>query len=70
MDHEDAHHIIMEGSGSHFDPDIVVAFDELFYQFKSVRMTYHDIDTGPSLFDVVDAARPTLSTNELLSMLP
>jgi putative two-component system response regulator len=35
--HEDAGRIILEGDGSHFDPDVVAAFKALAEQFQRVR---------------------------------
>lgn len=37
---EDARRMIVEGSGSHFDPDVVAAFDREFEQFKRIACMY------------------------------
>jgi len=34
--------LIVEGNGSHFDPDIVAAFQELEPQFHRIAETYAD----------------------------
>jgi putative two-component system response regulator len=40
--HEKAVSIIQEGSGSHFDPDIVEAFVEIADRFKEIAQKYGD----------------------------
>lgn len=42
--HEKSRAIIEEGNGSHFDPDVVLAFFEMEDEFKAVRMNYKDAD--------------------------
>ena len=42
--HEKSRSIIEEGSGSHFDPDIVLAFFEQEDEFMKVRMAFKDSD--------------------------
>ena len=42
MSQEETMKIILEGKGSHFDPDIVDAFIEMADDFKSVAMKYMD----------------------------
>jgi putative two-component system response regulator len=44
MPHEKAAAIIREGSGSHFDPAVVVAFFELEDTFKEIAKRYADDD--------------------------
>lgn len=44
MDHERAVNIILEGSGSHFDPDIVNAFSELVEEFHVIAESFSDND--------------------------
>lgn len=45
MPHEKAVVIIQEGSGSHFDPDIVDAFLAIQEEFRSIAARYADADT-------------------------
>jgi len=45
MPHEKAVDIILEGRGSHFDPDVVDAFMALKEIFHSIALTYADSDT-------------------------
>lgn len=42
--HEKSRDIIVEGRGSHFDPDVVLAFFEAEEDFKRVRQDYKDPD--------------------------
>ena len=44
MPHEKAVHIIIEGKGTHFDPDMVDAFVELQDEFKKIAASYADTD--------------------------
>ena len=44
MSHEDALKIMSEGSGSHFDPDVIAAFLELQAEFQEVAVRYADSD--------------------------
>ena len=44
MPHEKAVGIIIEGRGSHFDPDMVDAFLELQDEFKAIAVKYADTD--------------------------
>lgn len=44
MPHEKAVGIILEGKGSHFDPDMVDVFMELADEFKAVAGRYVDSD--------------------------
>ena len=44
MPHEKAVQIIIEGKGSHFDPDIVEAFLKLENTFRNIALTYADFD--------------------------
>lgn len=44
MPHEKAVQIIIEGKGSHFDPDMVDAFIELQEEFKKIAANYADTD--------------------------
>ena len=45
MSHEKATNIIMEGSGSHFDPDIVDAFIKIQDKFQMIASAYADSDS-------------------------
>lgn len=45
MPHEKAVGIIQEGSGSHFDPDMVEAFLAIQEEFRSIAARYADSDT-------------------------
>lgn len=45
MPHEKACKIIQEGSGSHFDPDIVDAFVHIHEEFKAIAERYADSDS-------------------------
>lgn len=40
--HEKSRNIIQEGSGSHFDPDVVLAFFETEDEFMKIRLDYQD----------------------------
>lgn len=44
MTHEQATRIIVEGRGSHFDPDVVDAFVEIADEFQSIAQRYPDSD--------------------------
>lgn len=44
MSHEQAVKIMSEGSGSHFDPDVIAAFLELQTEFQDVAVRYADSD--------------------------
>jgi putative two-component system response regulator len=46
MPHEKACKIIQEGSGSHFDPDIVDAFIHIHEEFKAIAERYADSDSA------------------------
>ncbi len=45
MPHEKAVSIIIEGKGSHFDPDIVDAFVELAEEFRAIATRFSDSDS-------------------------
>jgi putative two-component system response regulator len=45
MPHEKAVGIILDGSGSHFDPDVVDAFMEAAEEFRQIALRYADSDT-------------------------
>jgi putative two-component system response regulator len=45
MPHERAVSIILDGSGSHFDPDIVNAFMDAAEEFRQIALRYADSDT-------------------------
>lgn len=45
MLHEKAVAIILEGRGSHFDPDVVDAFSQLQEEFRAIAQMYSDNDT-------------------------
>jgi putative two-component system response regulator len=42
MPHDEAIAIILEGRGSHFDPDIVDAFAAITEQFRDIASRYAD----------------------------
>lgn len=44
MPHEKAVRIICEGSGTHFDPDIVKAFEEIADEFREIARRYEDTE--------------------------
>jgi len=44
MGHEDAAQIIAQGSGTHFDPDVVGAFLDLAFEFRAIADRYADSD--------------------------
>lgn len=44
MPHEKAVGIIVEGSGSHFDPDMVDAFAEISDEFRQIAKRYEDTE--------------------------
>jgi len=44
MTHEQATRIIVDGRGSHFDPDVVDAFVEIADEFQSIAQRYPDSD--------------------------
>lgn len=48
LPHEKVYQIIMEGRGTHFDPDIVNAFIELQDEFKEIAGKYADTETDPT----------------------
>lgn len=58
MGHERAVEIILEGNGTHFDPDIVTAFSELVEEFKAIAESFSDSDEAMALkkekFDFVN----------------
>ncbi len=45
MSHEAAAEIILRGSGSHFDPDVVTAFQETAPQLQAIASKYGDSDS-------------------------
>lgn len=48
FDHPQSRHLILEGRGRHFDPDVVDAFISTEQQFISIKDTYHDPATAGS----------------------
>lgn len=42
--HSKAVNIILQGSGTHFDPDVVKAFEELQEEFRSIALEFADFD--------------------------
>jgi putative two-component system response regulator len=48
MSHDKAASIIVEGSGTHFDPDVVDAFSQLQEEFKAVSARFNDSDEAIS----------------------
>ena len=47
MSHEKAVHIIREGRGKHFDPDIVDVFDQVLDEFMKIAGVFADSDDDP-----------------------
>ena len=47
--HEDARHIIEQGSGRHFDPDVVKAFTDIESDFVRIHQYLKDPDESPLL---------------------
>ncbi|WP_291995168.1 two-component system response regulator [Candidatus Accumulibacter sp. ACC003] len=45
MPHEQAAQIIIDGRGRHFDPDMVDAFVEIQDEFRTIALTYPDLDS-------------------------
>ena len=48
--HERAVAIIMEGKGSHFDPDLVDAFSVINEEFRSIARKFSDHDQKPLVY--------------------
>ena len=48
MPHDQAIGIILEGRGSHFDPDVVEAFAEITDQFRDIAVRYSDGERRPA----------------------
>jgi putative two-component system response regulator len=46
MRHDQAVALILAGSGSHFDPDVVRAFAEIADEFKAIASRYADKPDG------------------------
>ena len=46
--HEKSRAIIEEGRGSHFDPDVVLAFFEMEEEFKKIRQEHKDPEQSES----------------------
>ncbi len=44
MSHDAAVRIIVDGKGSHFDPDVVEAFIGLRDEFRTIAVRFHDTD--------------------------
>jgi len=44
LSHDDAVAVIVEGSGSHFDPDLVAGFVELESEFRAIAQQFSDSD--------------------------
>ena len=47
MSYEEARALILSGSGQHFDPDVVAAFDSHFEQFVIIAERYQDGAEAP-----------------------
>ncbi|MNP04789.1 hypothetical protein D3C76_967160 [compost metagenome] len=43
MSYDEARALILSGSGQHFDPDVVAAFDSHFEQFVLIAKRYQDV---------------------------
>jgi putative two-component system response regulator len=56
MTHAEARKLIVDGSGSHFDPDIVAAFKELAAQFEAISKD--NPDSGRSKAQAPQCAAP------------
>ena len=64
MSHEQASKIIVEGSGSHFDPEIVEAFEENAMTFALIRARTSSNDSHQLQFgDIENAARSFMDEN-------
>jgi putative two-component system response regulator len=48
MSHEEAAAIILDGSGRHFDPDVVNAFAAVQQEFRDIAARYADSDQAPA----------------------
>ena len=48
MPHEKAVQIMIDGRGSHFDPDLIDAFIELQEEFRAIAKRFHDTDMDMS----------------------
>jgi putative two-component system response regulator len=46
--HEASVQIILQGSGSHFDPELVTAFDAIQDDFRQIALRYADEDPTAS----------------------
>ena len=46
MSFEQAHGIIVEGRGRHFDPDLVAAYLAIFDEFTAIAERYRDDETA------------------------
>jgi len=44
LSHDDAVAVIVEGSGAHFDPDLVAGFVELESEFRAIAQQFTDSD--------------------------
>ena len=42
LSHEEACRIILDESGTHFDPEIVIAFEAIEHRYKQIRMELRD----------------------------
>jgi putative two-component system response regulator len=60
--HEEARDIIVKGSGSHFDPDIVAAFIAIDAEFQTIATDYAD-DDGASAAEVFRVAADLSATH-------
>jgi putative two-component system response regulator len=58
MPHEKAAQIIVEGKGSHFDPDIVEAFVALEAVFRNIALTFADSEEERQMLGGIQAVAP------------
>ncbi|MGX9080313.1 HD-GYP domain-containing protein, partial [Klebsiella pneumoniae] len=47
MPYDEARALILSGTGQHFDPDVVTAFDNHFDQFVAIAERYTDENEAP-----------------------
>lgn len=65
MTHEEAKQIIVDGKGSHFDPDIVEAFLTVEETFKNIAFIYSDADYSA----MIDNLKSKQTTKDIKNIL-
>ncbi len=68
LPHEEAVRIITEGSGKHFDPDIVDAFLALEHTFRNIALTFSDFDEEREMLST-PAAKQTETAKGMQTIL-